>query len=300
MEGLNDQSLIYHGAVLGAAVLAALGLLLYWWRAGQRRAAAPGAEGRSLDATLLQALAPPQLAALSPEQQQRWLRQCGRFLREKRFIGCAGLTVSDTQRHTIAGMACLLRVQADAETEPLFPTVHEVLLYPGAFLVPPLREALSDEGLELVDDEPDERIGEQGPGQVVLSWQDVEAAMAGDAVHVVIHEFAHALDSENPETEGAPPLADYREWSAVMSAEFVRLQRHRRPPVLDPYGATAPAEFWCVVAEAFFQRPEALARHHAALFALVAGYLQWNPLGRVTAPPDSGSANDLAAPGPSA
>lgn len=298
------ERLIDNGSVLAAtAALVALGLLLLWWRAAQqRRAAAQPAAARSCDLTLLHALAPGQLQHLDAEQRQRWQRQCERFLREKRFIGCAGLTVSDEQRHRIAGMACLLRVQQGAEAEPLFPTVHEVLIYPGAFLVPPPREPLADDGLELVDDEPDERIGEQGPGQVVLSWQDVEAAIAGDSVHVVIHEFAHALDSENPETEGAPRLADYREWSTVMAAEFARLQRHRRPPVLDPYGATAPAEFWCVVAEAFFQQPAALARHHPALFALIASYLEWNPLDQPVAPrPDAAdSADALAAPRPSA
>lgn len=297
------EGLIYDGVVLAATTLAVLGLLLFWWRAAQRRRAAGAqADQRTIDLALLRAVAPAQLAYLSQAQQQRWQQQCARFLREKRFIGCAGLTVSEEQRHRIAGMACLLRVQQGAEAEPLFPTVHEVLLYPGAFLVPPPREPLADDGLELVDDAPDERIGEQGPGQVVLSWQDVEAAQAGDAVHVVIHEFAHALDSENPETEGAPRLADYREWSTVMAAEFARLQRHRRPPVLDPYGATSPAEFWCVVAEAFFQQPAALARHHAALFALVANYLEWNPLdGPVASGPDAAdSADTLAAPRPSA
>ena len=85
-----------------------------------------------------------------------------------------------------------------------------------------------------------------------------------------------------------------------MSAEFARLKRHRRPPVLDPYGATAPAEFWCVVAEAFFQRPEALARHHAALFALVAAYLQWSPLGAAAAPLGPEADDHLAAPQSSA
>lgn len=290
------------GLIASLAVAAVVSALLLWlWRRGKpHRGAitAPGAQ--RFDAALLHTVAPPQLVHLDARQQQRWQQQCQRFLRQKRFIGCAGLVVDDAQRHTIAGMACLLRVQAGAETEPLFPTVHEVLLYPGAFLVPPPREPFSDDGLELVDDAPDERIGEHGPGQVVLSWADVEAALAGDTVQVVIHEFAHALDSENPETEGAPPLADYGEWAAVMSAEFARLKRHRRPPVLDPYGATAPAEFWCVVAEAFFQQPAALAQHHGALFALVAGYLQWNPLGHAAAPPGSAAAAPLAAPDGSA
>jgi len=219
----------------------------------------------------------PQLVWLDDAQHARWQQQVQRFLHEKRFIGCAGHLVTPTQCGLIAGMACLLRVQQTATQEPLFPTVHEVLLYPDAFIAPPRREAVSEDGLEIVHDDADERIGEHGPGQVVLSWADVEAARDDATVHVVIHEFAHALDSENPATEGAPTLADYREWSEVMGAEFARLRRHRRPPVLDPYGAESPAEFWCVVAEAFFQQPAALARHHPRLFDLLSRYLELAP-----------------------
>ncbi len=267
MEGLIAAVIDF-----AVALLAAIVALLLW---RQRRA--HRLMGEDTPPAVIAALPPSQLDWLDAAQQARWQRQTQRFLAATRFVGCAGLTVTDAHRSTIAGLACLLRLQAHADHEPLFPTVREVLLYPDAFLVPPRHEAVSDDGLQLVDEGPDERIGEHAPGQVVLSWADVLAAVDDDAVNVVIHEFAHALDSENPDTEGAPPMADYRQWSAVMAEEFARLQRQRRPPVLDPYGAESPAEFWCVVAEAFFQRPRALARHHPALFALVSGYLQIIP-----------------------
>ena len=267
MEGLSALAVEFIVALLAAIVA-----VLVWW---QRRASLVEEEAPPQGLTTTQQ--PVQLDWLSAGQQARWQQQTQRFLREKHFIGCAGLQVTAAHRQTVAGLACLLRVQAGAENQPLFPAAREILLYPEAFLVPPLHEAISEDGLELVDDHPDERIGEHGPGQVVLSWADVEAALAGDAVNVVIHEFAHALDSENPETEGAPPMADYGEWSAVMGAEFARLRRHRRPPVLDPYGAESPAEFWCVATEAFFQQPAALAKHHAALFALLARYFEISP-----------------------
>lgn len=267
MEGLS--SLVVEFIV---ALLAAIVAVLVW---RQRRASLLAEE--VLPQAPVTAHALVQLDWLSTEQQARWQQQTQRFLREKHFIGCAGLQVTAAHRQTVAGLACLLRVQTGAEAQPLFPAASEILLYPNAFLVPPLHEAISEDGLELVDDHPDERIGEHGPGQVVLSWADVEAALAGDGVNVVIHEFAHALDSENPDTEGAPPMADHSEWSAVMGAEFARLRRHRRPPVLDPYGAESPAEFWCVAAEAFFQQPAALAKHHAALFALLTRYFEISP-----------------------
>ena len=274
MEGLSSLAVDFAVALI-AAIVAVLA-----WRQRRFKPIEEPALEPSLPSS---AFMPTQLAWLDAAQQARWQRQVQRFLLEKRFIGCAGFVVAESHRRSVAHLACLLRVQAGAEDETLFPAVREVLLYPDAFLVPPPRELISDDGLELVDDAPDERIGEHGPGQVVLSWADVEAAFEGDAVNVIIHEFAHALDSENPDTEGAPPMADYREWSAVMAAEFARLQRHRRPPVLDPYGAQSPAEFWCVAAEAFFQQPEGLARHHEALYGLLARYFEINPT--LAAPP---------------
>ena len=57
-----------------------------------------------------------------------------------------------------------------------------------------------------------------------------------------------------------------------MKAEFSRLQRHRRPPVLDPYGAESPAEFFAVATEAYFQRGAELKQHHSALYELLRDY----------------------------
>ena len=217
----------------------------------------------------------PQAAWLDDTQQARWFAQVQRFRLGKRFVGCAGAVVSDDMRLLIAGMACLLRLQPAAGVNA-FPGVRRVLIYPQTFLVP---DDTPDE-LGLVDDDPQERIGEAGPGEVVLSWADVEAALDGDAVNVVVHEFAHALDAENAEGDGAPPMptaADAAEWAEVMAAEFARLRRHRRPPVLDAYGAHSPGEFFGVATEAFFQRPQALHQHHPRLFALLSRYFAVQP-----------------------
>lgn len=217
----------------------------------------------------------PQARWLDAEQQPRWHRQVQRLRHGRHWFGRGGHRLDDEQVLLIAGLACLLRLQPGAEREPLFAAIREVLVYPDAFLVPPVAAPL-DDGLELVDDQPDERIGEQGPGQVVLSWADVEAALDGDPVNVVIHEFAHALDEENPAGEGAPPMPATlaAEWAEVMGAEYARLRRHRRPPVLDKYGAQSPGEFFGVVSEAYFQQPQALRQHHPALHSLLARYYQ--------------------------
>lgn len=208
----------------------------------------------------------PQAGCVPPSLRPRYEQRVGAFLGSKRFVACAGLALTDDMRIAIAGLACLLVLR---ERTPLFPQVHAILIYPGAFLV---RHDEPDEH-GLVADEPVEQIGESWEGdRVVLSWDDVAAALAGDEVNVVAHEFAHQLDDESPAAEGAPLLADYSRWAAVMQREFRRLRRHRRPPVLDPYGAESPAEFFGVVSEAYFQRGAALRQHHAELYVLLEGY----------------------------
>lgn len=208
----------------------------------------------------------PRLASLSPELRQRHAERVQAFLGQVHFIGCDGLTVVADMRLAIAGYACLLALRPEAA---LYPRLRSVLVYPGAFLVP---VAEPDEW-GLVADQPEERVGESWQGdRVIVSWEDVAEALEGGPTNVVVHEFAHQLDDQGPDTLGAPPLTDYRDWSRVMSQEFERLRRHRRPPVLDPYGAESPAEFFAVVSEAFIQRGPDLKRHHPEMYRLLADY----------------------------
>lgn len=247
---------------IGLALALILGSLLALWpRAGDAVLAPLPEDWRERLSELL-----PDLARLPLEPRRRHAQQVETFLRTKRFIGCDGLTVTADMRLAIAGYACLLALRPEAK---VFARLRSVLVYPGAFLVP----VDEPDELGLVSDEPEQRVGESWHGdRVILSWEDVTEALAGGDTNVVAHEFAHQLDDDGPEAAGAPRLNDYREWSAVMSAEFERLRRHRRPPVLDPYGAESPAEFFAVVTEAFVQRGPDLARHHAELYRLLADY----------------------------
>lgn len=207
----------------------------------------------------------PLLARLTPEQRALHEQRTQEFLHDIRFVGCNGLVVSDEMRVLVAGMACLLILRPEAH---VFRGLQAVLLYPRAFWV---RHEEPDE-LGLVDDQPQLRLGESWGGErVVLSWEDVEAALAGDPVNVLVHEFAHQLDDENPGTLGAPRLADYTQWSKVMSGEFERLQREPSP-VLDDYGLEGPQEFFAVATEAYFQSGAELRRAHPKLYALLRDY----------------------------
>jgi Mlc titration factor MtfA (ptsG expression regulator) len=47
--------------------------------------------------------------------------------------------------------------------------------------------------------------------------------------------------------------------------------------LIDPYGASAPEEFFAVASETFFMQPQALAQQHPALFAQLARYYDLDP-----------------------
>jgi len=205
------------------------------------------------------------LRRLSPEQRRLHERRVVEFLADIRIKGCNGFVITDEVRVLIAGFACLLLLRPDAY---VFRGLRTVLVYPTAFWV---RHHEPDE-LGLVSDEPELRLGESWNGErVVLSWEDVEAALDGDAVNVLVHEFAHQLDAENPETEGAPLLPDYTRWSKVMLREYKALEK-RSSQVLDDYGLEGPTEFFAVATEAYFQRGTELRLLHAELYGLLRDY----------------------------
>jgi len=208
----------------------------------------------------------PQYPLLTPELRARFEPRVMEFLGKKKFYGCNDLVVTEEMRVLIAGMACLLILRPDAR---VYPDLRSVLLYPTAFWV---RHEEPDEDTGLVYEDEVLQIGEsQDWGRVILSWEDAEAALAGDPVNVPAHEFAHQLDDENPGHEGAPVLADYTQWSKVMGAAFKQLKR-KGSPVLDDYGTQGPSEFFAVATEAYFQSGRALRQHHRELYELLRDY----------------------------
>jgi Mlc titration factor MtfA (ptsG expression regulator) len=296
------EALVFAG--LGAALLA------LWWAPRWR-----------LRRALAQALAPAQLAVLernvaqypgmAPEQQALLQRLVQQFLFEKKFVGCAGLDVTDEMRVTIAGQACLLLLgrQGGAGARHgmpgrAFPQLDTILLYPGAFLVP--KNEVDEAGV--VTPTRQDLLGESwGDGRVVLSWQHVRRAPDGDtdldggAQNVVLHEFAHQLDSESGSHNGAPYLGSadsYRSWSEVLSRDFAGLRADAvfgQFGVLDHYGATSPAEFFAVATESFFEQPHRLAERHPALFAEFEKYYRVDP--RAWCAPPPGPAEEPFGPG---
>ena len=211
----------------------------------------------------------PYVRALPADLQLQLKRHMQVFLREKAFIGCAGFEVTDEVRVTVAAQACLLLLNRPTG---YYPNLRQILVYPGAFVV----DKVQPDGAGLMRDERRALSGESwARGQVILSWDDTVqgAAAPGDGHNVVIHEFAHQLDQENGPANGAPPLGPTQRrarWADVMGAAYTRLQHATavgEATLFDPYGASAPAEFFAVASEVFFEQPHRFAAEQPALYA---------------------------------
>ena len=216
---------------------------------------------------------------LSEDDRRELLGHIQVFLAEKTFEGCNGLELTDEIRVTIAAHACrlLLRRQVD-----VFPRLITVLVYPSAYVardVEPIAGGGVLEG-EVV------RLGEAWKdGVAVVSWDEVRTMAIGETPgrNLILHEFAHILDMEDGASDGTPVLADrrlYAVWSAVMEDEYDRLRRldHLgRYSVLDPYGATNPAEFFAVATEAFFEKATVLKRRHPKLYEVLLAFYRQDP-----------------------
>ncbi|HET7545460.1 MAG TPA: M90 family metallopeptidase [Polyangiaceae bacterium] len=200
------------------------------------------------------------------------------FLAEKSFEGCGGLELDDEIKLTIAAQACLLLLHRDTD---IYPNVDAILVYPSAYRVPTEQH----EGAVVIRED-QARLGESWQrGLVVLAWDHVlsGAAQPRDGQNVVLHEFAHQLDSEDGVMNGTPELgarARYTSWAHVLGAEYELLSQRLhagRSSDIDPYGATNPAEFFAVVTEMFFEKPRALERRHPELYRELAEFYEQDP-----------------------
>ena len=263
--------------VLASAVLMGSVALLAqpWWterrRARQRARPFPTAWRRILRRHV------PAAARLPADLQRRLKRHIQVFVAEKPFVGCQGQTISDEVRVTVAAQACLLLL--GDERPDYFPRLRQILLYPDAFLVPQERPL----GDGLVQVQRKALAGESWTeGQVILAWAEVLAGAAdpADGRNVVLHEFAHQIDQDKGLADGRPwrPKAVVRRrWAAVMAAAFERLQ-DQPSAVIDAYGASDPAEYFAVVTEIFFERPQALAAEAPAVYRELAELYRVQPL----------------------
>ena len=202
------------------------------------------------------------------------------FIHEKEFIGCDGIIINDEIKVTIAAQACLLLLNRNTD---FYPKLKQILVYPSVFIVKNKEQKMGG----VIGEQHRVLSGESWEiGKVVLSWQTTQADASApkNGNNVVIHEFAHQLDQEAGHANGAPILSsigDYSSWSTVLAQEFELLQSQSQqniPSIFSYYGATNPAEFFAVITEVFFERPEEVYQFHRALYTELSHFFKLDPI----------------------
>ncbi len=201
------------------------------------------------------------------------------LMAEKNFEGCSGLMVTREMRLLISAQAALLLV---GRSENCYPVLRTVLLYPNSFVAP----CHHTDELGIVSEGEEARTGESWKlGVVVLAWDEVlsSAQAAPGAFNVVLHEFAHQLDTAWGYIHRRGIIAvkpSEMAWAKVMNHEFQRLRRAvetGHESILNPYGAEHPAEFFAVATECFFQNPRKLQSRHPELYTAMQDFYGQNP-----------------------
>ena len=95
-----------------------------------------------------------------------------------------------------------------------------------------------------------------------------------------IHEFVHLLDKADGSTDGLPELLldknNSKPWLQLIHRSIHDIKANHSD--INPYGITNEAEFFAVVSEYFFKRPDLLHEKHPELFARLEAIFRQHPL----------------------
>jgi Mlc titration factor MtfA (ptsG expression regulator) len=219
---------------------------------------------------------------LSAEDQKRLRDLVQVFVAEKHWEGRGDLTLTDEMKFTIAAQACMLVLELPHH---LYASVESIFVYPSAVVRPEAPQGIFVRRSELVTG-PVTLLGEAHlRGPVVLAWDRVvrDGRAPRDGYNLVYHEFAHKLDMLDGRADGTPPLVsseDRERWHQVCERVFLELRTRAErgePTLIDHYGATNEAEFFAVVTETFFDRPQALLEAEPELYDVLRSFYRQDP-----------------------
>jgi Mlc titration factor MtfA (ptsG expression regulator) len=144
--------------------------------------------------------------------------------------------------------------------------LHEVLLYPDSF-----NHDFAQQG------EGRDVMGMVGSGALnhvmILSQYELRQAFNNQEgkTNTAIHEFVHLVDKTDGAIDGIPEFILDKKyimpWLNLMQKEIEMIRESNSD--INPYGATNQAEFFAVVSEYFFERPELFQEKHPELFELL-------------------------------
>lgn len=204
------------------------------------------------------------------------------FLHRKIFEGADGLVITQQMKLIIALQACIpiLKLGLDGYNGWV-----SIIVYPAGFS--PKRVVMDEFGVQHnVQSNLSGEAWQRGP--IVLAWNNTEHAGIIDGNNLVIHEFTHKLDMQTGDANGFPPLhagMTSSDWFDAFSDGFKNFERRckRGKSIgINCYAATSPAEFFAVLSEVFFERPELISRYYPDIFHQLRLFYKQDTLARIS------------------
>ncbi|WP_234997790.1 zinc-dependent peptidase [Mucilaginibacter sp. OK098] len=193
------------------------------------------------------------------------------FLDDVRIEG-VGLLVTDLDRLMVASSAVI----------PIFRfkdwryrNITNVLLYPDTF----------DEDYQYEATEGRNIMGMVGTGymngQMILSRNALIKGFSKNPgmENTAIHEFVHLIDKADGATDGIPegflPFEYIKPWVRMMHQEIHKIEAGHSD--INPYATTNEAEFFAVVSEYFFEKPDQFQTKHPELYDMLSRIFGQDP-----------------------
>ena len=252
--------------IFGLAALLLGGLILHY-----RRRSRPISPSATTDYRPLLQEHVAYYRTLSDDQKRVFEERVNQFLSQTRIEG-VGTTVNELDKVLVASSAV---ITIFGFKDWSFYRLTTVLLYEDRF-----NAAFETDGKErnILG-----MVGEGGALQstMALSKPALHEGFADESSteNTGIHEFVHLLDKADGATDGTPRFFldrnHVKPWLQLIHASLADIQANRSD--IDPYALTNEAEFFAVVSEYFFKRPDLLKENHPELFARLEEIFQQRP-----------------------
>jgi len=208
--------------------------------------------------------------ALNADNKTQFENRLMHFLATTRITGVK--TEVEPEDKVYIAASAIIPIFGFADWE--YNNLNEVLLYPDSFNHD-FKQTGSDRSiLGMVGDGPYNNV-------MILSRHELKQAFINKTSksNTAIHEFVHLMDKTDGTVDGIPEFFMDRKyilpWLELIEKEMKKMMAGKSS--IDIYGATNKAEFFAVVSEYFFERPELLEQKHPELYKLLSTIFKQNP-----------------------
>jgi MtfA peptidase len=197
---------------------------------------------------------------LTPEKKERFKERLHRFILTKPIVGYQ-TEVDDVVKILVASSAVMLTLSFERWN---FNYLSGVLVTDQSIN----RDTEKQDNFVLGQVETD---GDNS--KMVLSKSSLLQGFRNmnDRKNVGVHEFAHVLDHADGEIDGIPktimPPELVDAWVKLVGKNIKEI--YDRDSDIDTYGATSESEFFAVVTEYFFEKPDVMKTKHPELYDIL-------------------------------